>query len=225
MITVNGFPQLDTIRYTDRTVIVPGSPGRSEEILAIATKTLAAEGNDLINPRVIPIRGEAGLGFDLVCFTMQKRPVDPEAPAEGAKPPLMLMAFLAEGDSPYTGSLGSVILDRTKGQALDLSAGYPVFVPSAPADHLATQYHGCPTSTRPRRVAVVTMMPAAGNSLCTIQDQSFRHLARITLKESGRKVHMVALPPESTSLRVVFESPANSPTPLPTQIRLYEIPE
>jgi len=224
-LTVQPFPELGPKRFTDLTVIIPCPPGRGNEIVATAAKVLANVGVDLTAPRIIPVAGAAGLGFDLACFSMQKMAIDPNHPPAGIKPPVMLMAFLAAGDSAYTRRLGHVIHDPTKVRVLDLSPGYPVFSPSTPLDHLATQYQLCPNPGQTRHLSIVTEMPIAGNCFCGVQDQEFRHIIDLKLTKQGREVHTVSLPPESTSLRVVFECPQAASTALPTHILIYDIPE
>jgi hypothetical protein len=229
MLTDQPFPDtgVNPLRFIDRIVIMPCPPGRGPETLVAAAKTLASAGIDMVAPRLIPVTGAAGLGFDLACFSMEKHPFDPDNPPAGAKPPVMLLAFLSDGDLSYVKSLGFALADPRKGPALDLSRGYPVFTPSMPKDHMATQPHpmapGQPGQTR--QVSVVTVMPAAGSCYCTIQDEHFNHLGHLRLTEAGRAVHQIDVPPGSTKLRVVFECPEIPSTPLPIQIRFYEIPQ
>lgn len=228
MMTDQPFPDMgvDPLRFIDRIVIMPCPPGRGPGTLVAAAKTLASAGIDMVAPRLIPVQGAAGLGFDLACFSMKKHPFDPEYLPVGAKPPVMLLAFLSHGDSSYVKSLGFALADPQKGPALDMSRGYPVFTPSVPQDHVATQPHfmapGKPGQTR--QLSVVTFMPAAGSCFCTIQDENFNHLGHLRLTEAGRAVHRIDVPPGSTKLRVVFECPEQPSTPLPTDIRFYEIP-
>ena len=228
MFTLKIFPELDANRFTDKTVVLPCLPNGGAPALITATKALSDSGMALVNPRIIPVQGDAGLGFDLVCFTLRKQLIDPDSPPPNIKQPLMLMAFLAGGNSPYTGKMGWAIRDTTRGdQVIDLSRGYPLFTPTDPLDHAATQYHACaaPTPARERQLLFVTLMPAAGDCSCTVQDEKFRTILRITLTKEGREVHQATLPPDSSKLRVVFECPSVAATPLPTQIRVYEVPE
>jgi len=224
MLTMLPFPELEPTRFTDRTVVVPCAPNRGAAALAAATKVLADLRIDLINPRVFSVPGEAGLGFDLACFSMRKQPFDPANPPSGMKPAVMLMAFLAGGNSPYTSTIGWLRHDPSKGDMLDLSRGYPLFTPTDHRDHMATQYHASIQPGRERHLSVVTIMPAAGDVVCTVQDENFRHILRVTLTKAGREVHSATLPPESTKLRVVFECLQAPATPLPTEIQIYEVP-
>ena len=227
MLTLTVFPDLGEFKFTDRTVIVPCPPGHGAESLAAATNSLAAVGLDLTRSRIIPVAGKAGLGFDLLSFSMQRTAIDPAHPPIGMKPPVMLMDFLAAGERAYTHQLARMILDPTKGGVHDLSPGYPVFTPSTPGDYVATQYQMCaaPRPGQNRQLSIVTLMPTDGNCWCEVQDQLFRHIMDVNLTKQGRTLHLANLPPDSTSLRVVFECPQAPSTPLPTHIQIYEIPE
>jgi hypothetical protein len=228
MLTLKPFPELEAgVHVTQQTVIVPCPLGRGTESLGVATKALAAIGIELMRPRIIPVPGKAGLGFDLLSFSMQRVAIDPAAPPAGMKPPVLLMDFLSAGKRAYTHQLTRSVHDPAKGEVLDLSDGYPFFSPSDASDYLATQYQMCSLARagQSRQLAIVTLMPAAGNCRCEIQDQQFRHILDVTLTKAGRTFHLADLPPDSASLRVVFKSPDGSTTPLPTHIQIYEIPE
>ncbi|MDI1319708.1 MAG: hypothetical protein PSW75_05865 [bacterium] len=221
MFTLKIFPELEPSRFTDKTIVLPCSPNRGAPALITATKALSDSGMDLINPRIIPVPGDAGLGFDLVC----KQLIDPDSPPPNITQPLLLMAFLAGGNAPYTSTIGWVRHDPARGEMIDLSRGYPVFTPSDHRDHVATQYHTGPAPGKERHLSIVTIMPADGDCSCTVQDEKYHPILRFTLTKAGRKVHQAALPPDSTMLRVVFECLEAPATPLPTQIRIYEVPE
>jgi len=231
LLTLEPFPQLGTIQFiektvAERTIIVPAPIGRGQEVIGEGARALAAVGREMDSPRIIVVPGDAGLGFDLVCFTLRKLAIDPEYPAPGAKPAVMLLAYLAYGASPYTGALRAESNGETRPAELDSSRAYPAFQPSAPGERVATQFHlfAPPGNGQAREVSVLTIMPAAGNCLCTIQDEYFHQFAQFPLTKEGRSVHRFELPADATRLRVVFQGPPNASLALPTQIRFYEIP-
>jgi hypothetical protein len=107
----------------------------------------------------------------------------------------------------------------------DRTTNNPAFFHADRMDHVATHFRACPNPVpgRVRQLAIVTRLAVDGHVQCTIQDERFRHLAHLVLTKRGRLVHMVSMPADSSSLRIVFESSHLPRTPLPTHILVYEI--
>lgn len=225
LITDKGFPELGSTYYTDKTVIIPCPVGEADATFATAVSLFSNWSISLIKHRVITVRGKAGLGYDLLCFSMEKLPLDPDRLPPGTKPPTLLMAFLADGPHAFAKSLTTTLSNPDPRYGFTQQDGVPRFNRASPDDHVATPFHACPPDPagQERVLSVVTQMPAEGACVCLIQDEGGRTIGRFELHRAGRDVHRVILPPETRQLRVVFESREQSCTPLPTHVLVYAL--
>lgn len=224
MITDKGFPELGETYYTDKTLIIPCPTGEANATFATAQALFDGWSISLVNRRIIPVRGDAGVGYDLLCFSMEKRPLDPDRLPPGAKPPTLLLAFVAGAGSPYPSQLGVALQNPGPGKGLSQRDGLTRFTPSAPQDHVATHYQICPPADRERVLSIVTEMPAAADCVCVVQDEDYHEIARFVLRAPGRLVHRAVLPANARQLRVIFECPDQPSTPLPSHVLFYALP-
>ena len=67
-------------------------------------------------------------------------------------------------------------------------------------------------------------MPADGNCIGVIQIQDYITVAKITWTRKGNFLHRIILPSSAKRFRFYLQSNTDNPTPLPTQITVYELP-
>lgn len=223
MITDKGFPELGDAYYTDKTLILPCPVGAAEATFATARTLFDGWSINLVHRKIIPVRGDAGVGYDLLCFSLEKRPLDPDRLPPGMKPPAMLFGFVADGASPYPARLGVALQNPGKDKGVSQRGGVTIFTPSTPQDHAATYFQICPPADGERVLSIVTEMPAAADCVCVVQDENFRAIARFVLREPGRAVHRAVLPADARELRVIFECPEQPSTPLPSHVLFYAV--
>lgn len=219
------FEKPDPARLTGQTVIIPGVFGQGHTILAEANRALADHKLEAFAGRIIPVPGEQGAGFDLVCFSVRRIIYDPENPPAWAAPPVLLHNFNSYATPSYLEHMVYSVQSLRDGPVIDPTPNQPAFFHTDAQDHAATHFIACPNPVpgRDRQLAIVTLYPGDGHVRCTVQDQHFHHLAHLLLTERGRMIHRVSLPADATGLRIVFESSHLPRTPLPTHILIYEV--
>ncbi len=227
LFTLKRFPEHDSANLSDdQTVVIPAPPGKGREVLTQVEKIIPQSRLTLARQRIIPVPGEAGTGFDLVCFSISRIPIDPEDPAGSHTAVTPLIELRADATPPYPATLGSNLYGPPRGETIAYTAGYPVFTRTHPDDHLATDFKSLQTapSGLPREVSLIFTMPADGHAVCVVQNQDCATFARLELTKAGRTVHTILLPTDATSLRVYLQSSLDQPTPLPTRLVVYELP-
>jgi len=225
LLTLEPFPKFAPFRFTDKTVVIPCPPGRGRESLNIATKVLAQFRTDLVDPRIIAVPGDAGLGFDLACFSMRRQQFDPEHLTDGATSVKMLLDLRFDAIPPYTSSLQANLYGLKRAEAVVTAPGYPVFTRTDPRDHLATPFItlAAPKPDVLRHLSLVVIMPADGRTKCIVQTEGYQEIAQLSLHTKGRSTHLIVVPADRASLRIYLQSDTDAPTALPTRLTLYEI--
>lgn len=219
------FEKPDPARLAGQTVIIPGVYGQGRATLEEANRALAAHKLEAYAGRIIPIPGEGGAGFDLVCFSVRRVLYDPENPPIWAVQPVLLFNLNSYSTPSYLEHMVYSVRSPGGDPVIDRTPNRPVFFHTDVHDHAATHFIASPNPVpgRDRQLAIVTLFPGDGHVQCTVQDQSFHHLAHLVLTKAGRMVHRVSLPADASGLRLVFESSHLPWTPLPTHIVVYEL--
>jgi hypothetical protein len=223
LLTERRFPDIDaSLLPAKQTIVIPAPLGQGEKVLAQARKALRSPLVRLNGQHIIPIVGDHGIGFDLVCFKFKRIVIDPEAGSTALKP---LLELRSDGQTPYTDRMYKIMADPSRGEPVNYSAGYPVFTRSGPNDHLATDF----VDFQPiapgeiRELILIVNMPADAHCFCMVQTKEATTLAQITFTQPGRTVHTIPVPAGAKNLRVYFKSTEASPTPLPSRLTIYEI--
>ena len=225
LLTLEPFPKFAPYRFTEKTVVIPCPPGRGRESLEIARKVLAQLRIDLADQRVLAVPGDAGLGFDLACFSMRSQQFDPEHLTDGATSVKILLDLRFDAIPPYTSSLQANLYGLNHGAAIVTTSGYPVFTRTDPLDHLATPFItlAAPKPGVLRHLSLVVIMPAEGRTKCIVQTEGYQEIAQLSLHAKGRSTHLIVVPADRASLRIYLQGDTDQPTALPTQITIYEI--
>lgn len=225
LLTIESFPQLGQTEFRDLTVVLPLAPGEGPHTIDRLHEVLKARHLLAENPRLLPVVGEAGTGFDLLLFELRGAVIDPELTIKDGPQFQMIAGYEYHRDPPYTARLGISRADGDRAAALDLTSGHAVFRRHADNDHLATDFQPLPASPPKgqRILALVIVMPADGDCTIEIQDRDFRRLGTVTLREAGRSVHNFEVPPEATNYRLCFFSRQQESTVLPININVYAV--
>ncbi len=225
LFTEKPFPEF-TVPNLSCTLIVPGAPETGPQILKRAKESLQARGVTLASARILKVPGDAGTGFDLVCFTMQMPTVDPEDPVHALTARSLLVDLRFDAAPAYTATIEQNLYGPRTIKSIDLSAGYPAFTRTDPRDHLATPFKSFsrPKPGASRNLSLVIIMPASGpDTRCIVQSDGFAELARLSLNKAGRTVYSLVAPADCQRVRLYFQSGTNAPVPLPLRASLYEI--
>jgi len=232
LFSLKEFPEFETVNLAAitarQTLVVPSPPGRGPEVLLVAERALKAAQYDMSDRRVIPSPGEAGTGFDLVCFSIDRQPIDPEAvpaksaPSEAAPADVLIDLNFAAA-RPYPLTLAHNLYGSKHGNDIDTAKGYPVFTRTDQRDHLATEFRPLrqAEANETRQVSVVAIMPAGGNCVGVVQVDDCQTIAQIAWSKPGRSVHTLPLPAGAKSLRLYLQAGDDAATPLPTHIMVY----
>lgn len=229
LLTIKGFPEFstETMSAVGTTIIVPLSPGAYGNALEKAEAALKPWGLEASRPELIRLPGQAGMGFDLLCFELTVRPIDPEEPRPANAPVLnMLAGFEYFSPNRYTDVINYLRHDAAAAwPVVDTTGHYPIFQRTAPDDLVATHFRTFPEIPygKFRHLMIVTVMPATGHCTLVFQDESFRELGRFTLEASGRSVHAIGVPTDAKTYRVCFVSSRDESTPLPVNVNVYEL--
>lgn len=225
LFTLKPFPEFDQPDLSGVTIILAGAPGKGAENLARLHEALAARDLEPVSPRIIPVPGKAGAGFDLVCFGMRLRPYDPERSLNRTTTSEAFASYTSAEPDPYIRHLGSVTNSPRTGELVTTERGYPVFHRTDREDHLATMYQPLTPDThnQSREFALVIEMPAVGACNVTVQDDQFRNLQNVQLTQAGHSFYNFSVPADAKGLRVVLASYDAPETPLPTRFTLYRI--
>jgi len=225
LFTLKLFPEFDQPDLSGVMIILAGAPGKGAENLARTYEALAARDLEPVSPRIIPVPGKAGAGFDLVCFGMRLLPYDPEKSLNRSTTSEAFASYTSAEPDPYTRHLGSVTTGPRNGELVTTERGYPVFHRTDREDHLATLYTPLPAdvSGLSREFALVVEMPADGACTIIVQDDQFRGLQNVRLTQAGHSFYNFSVPADAKGLRVVLASYEAPETPLPTRFTLYRI--
>ena len=228
LFTLKRFPEFDTVTSSDdQVIIIPAPPGRGAEVLAELPRLINGPRLELINQRIIPIPGAAGNGFDLVCFTARRTLIDPESSPEGLAGAKRLVELRADSVPPYPAGMYNIFYGTKRDDTINYAAGYPVFTRTHPNDHLAIEFVDLQPA-KPgvtRELSLIATMPANGQCSCMVQNKEGKTLAQLTFTKAGRSVHMIQIPFDISNMRIYLYSKLDRPTPLPSRIAIYELPQ
>ena len=226
LLTLKNFPELDKAQFVGGPVIVPLRSGDYPRALKQLGPTLEQWGLEMSEPGLEPTAGPAGTGFDLFSFQLQPRAIDPEQPQSPDLGSIrMLAGFEYYSEHPYVNSLNFSRQDATAIGPIDTARGFPVFMRTDPGDFAATHFRQLSPvpNGKSRCLLLVAVMPADGHCVVGLQDNLYRNLREFTLTQTGRTVHSVQVPADSTGYRVYFSSPRNAATPMPVNVNVYDL--
>ena len=225
LFTLKPFPTFDESHTTNDTIVVPCLLDHGPQALVTAKRVLAKARIQLKDEQIIRIPGDAGIGFDLVCFSMHEQTLNPEIPADEVPPEGILMDLRYDAAGPYPGSLQANIYGLKQGAFIDTAAGFPVFTRTNPRDHLATPFVSFSKGKAgvTRRLVVEAIMPADSLTSCIVQAEGYQELAHFALSRKGRSIRTISVPADLSSIRIYLQSDTDTPTALPTRITVYEI--
>jgi hypothetical protein len=229
LFSLNKFPDYELANLQSltarQTAVIPALPGHGPETLQTAALALSRAKFTVTKSRIIPIPGDNGIGFDLVCLSIREQVLDPETEPDSAKWATPLMSLQDSPSTSYLDGLAHNLYGARRGAVIDRSSGHAVFTRTDPRDHLATPYLALrPLSpARPRLMTIVGAMPTAGQCTAIVQIDGYRTIAQIDFSEPGRTVHTITVPPEAAEIRIYLQSDSDAPTALPTKILLYEL--
>lgn len=224
LLTEKSFPEVELNSNTEQTIIVPLSPGEGTEGItslhrAFQHRLLAPEAT-----RIVPVRAGHNIGFDLLLFRLQPKIVyDPAEPLPAGVQLLMLAGYEYTNKPAYTASLNIYHLGDHPQETVSTTTGYPIYHRVHPRDSVATDYRFPPPATlnQMRVLALLTYMPIEADCVMQVQDDQSQIIGEFTLRNQGRAIHNLELPPSTKAFRICFTSPRVSSTPLPVNLNVY----
>lgn len=219
------FPEMTAPDTLECTVIVPARPGEGESVLAQAREAVLTRRLQPADVHIERIPPRAGIGFDLVCFKLERLQIDPHNPPSFVPTPVMILGLEYDGPNSYAKSLEVVSADPQKPASLALDSHPGFFRPQSPDDYAVTEIKFFPPTTSGERHLVMVIYQGGANPChLTVRSQTQGDLFSQDLPGPGRHVLNVAAPAESSSYRIRFSSPNGEPASLPSNLLLYWIP-
>lgn len=217
------FPEFENPTAPDLTIIIPTLPGQGATVLEEATAVMDRAKLDLVNPRLIPIPGQNGTGFDLVCFSLESRSDEAKRMIDVAEQGTVVMDLQFTATPPYTDEMIQTTFQPAGAKTIDVRQGYPTFTPTDRQDYLWTAWHPIPSASagETRQLTLIADMPVTGYCLCVVQTEGYHEIRRIALTKKGRTAHSISVPPDAHTLRIYFKTDSGQPTALPTRLTIY----
>jgi hypothetical protein len=102
--------------------------------------------------------------------------------------------------------------------------GFPIFTPQTRQDHAAVEFVALEPAPEGRVLEVVMEGGPQGDAYCPaiLQDQNYDRLTTIWWRGGGTSRRAIAVSPDVTRVRVVFQSQRLRPARLPKRVQLLD---